>query len=144
MASPSAVKEMYRRLLQTARRLPGADRDAAVTTIRESFRSGSRERDAAAVQSLLAVAHSKLSYLRMVTPKRAVEERAAAVAGKSRFMVIDGEVREVGGEAGSGGSKKAGWSTFGAGNLDPEHVRRHEASVRRMNFLDRGGGGKRG
>jgi hypothetical protein len=136
------VLSAYKRMLTLARRLPAADRERACSDIRAAFRSAKGEADPAAIASLLRTAHDKLSYLRMVTP-RLPGDAAGSAGGVGRLAVVDGELREVGGQRASGGSGKP-LSSFGAGNLDPDQVRRHEAQLQRMRFMTRPGGPPKG
>ena len=134
---------VYKRLLLTARRLPAADRGRAEGEIRAAFRSSRGEVDPALIASLLRTAHDKLSYLRMVTPRVPGEGEGSgsgsgAPRATSRLAMVDGELREVGRGSGSGAGKAQ--SSYGAGNLDPDQVRRHEASMQRMRFMNRPGG----
>ena len=141
-APASSVLSAYKRMLTLARRLPAADRERACSDIRAAFRSAKGEADPAAIASLLRTAHDKLSYLRMVTP-RLPGDAAGSAGGVGRLAVVDGELREVGGQRASGGSGKP-LSSFGAGNLDPDQVRRHEAQLQRMRFMTRPGGPPKG
>ena len=114
------------------------ERERAKAQIRASFRSAKGEADPAAIQSLLATAREKLGYLRMVTPKFSGDEGVGG-GGATRVAVVGGLVKEVG--AGSELGKplgKAPVSSYGPGNLDPDQVRRHENSMKRVRFLNRG------
>jgi hypothetical protein len=92
------------------------------------------------VQELLKVAQSKLSYLKIVTP-RGVDDPVDAAAAASRYIVRDGRVMAADGSDLSP-EERARFKNWGPGNLDPEDVRRHEASMRRFSFMDRPGGYK--
>ena len=108
------------------------------------------------VKALLESAHKKLSYLRIVTPRaRADDDLAAAnasaaasaasapAAGVNRYVMgTDGRLinlAEAGGVGQDGQSKLPSYlSSFQGGNIDPDALRRHESSLRRMQFMDRG------
>ena len=85
---------------------------------------------------LLKVAHQKLGYLKIVTPRRVGDELEEEEAGGTRrYVVQDGIVKELGG-AGIDARGKA-VSNWGAGNMDPDSVARHESLMRRFRFEDR-------
>ena len=145
---PNRVLVAYKRLLSLARRLPGAeDRARAAEDIRAAFRRSRGEADPAAIAALLRTAHDKLSYLRMVTPRLPEDGAGSSGAGSRsggtrRLVMVEGELRELGPREGAGGGKAQ--SSYGAGNMDPDQVRRHEASLQRMRFLNRPGGVPKG
>jgi len=93
------------------------------------------------IRELLAVAQSKLGYLRVITPRRADDDDALREGGLRRYVVADGHVVEVdaasgGGDGGRGGGAVKNW---GPGNVDPDSLRRHEALMKRYRFEDRAG-----
>ncbi len=143
----AAVLSTYRRLLVQASRLPNAEEAArARAAIRGGFRAGAGERDAAAAGALLADARSRLSFLRMRTPRQVGDGEAArgggaaaaaTVRGGGRFVVRGGVVTEVEAGADLGVRGRAAVNGFAEGNLDADAVRRHEASMRRFRFMDR-------
>ncbi len=145
-APPRPVLVAYKRLLTLAQRLPSADdRARAASDIRAAFRSARGEADPAAIAGLLRTAHEKLSYLRMVTPRLPEDGSSSSSSRRgpvSRLAVVDGELRELGLRDGARGGKAQ--SSYGAGNMDPDQVRRHEASLQRMRFMGRPGGVPKG
>ncbi len=104
------------------------------------------------------MAQGKLSYLKMVTPRRpddasslpssAAAGLTASAAAHKRFVVFEGEVREISEEALADvvgrPESKARWASFAGSALDPEAVRRHEAQMRRFRFGGRPAGGRPG
>jgi hypothetical protein len=80
-----------------------------------------------------------------VTPRRAGDDELLA-GGSRRYVVQDGRVVEVGahGELAVSAEEKARYKNWGAGNMDPDSVRRHESLMRRFRFEDRIGGVPRG
>jgi hypothetical protein len=131
------VLSSYRRLLTLAQRLPTPqDRASAAGQIRAAFRAARGEADPELIASLLRTAQDKLSYLRMVTPRQPGEASSA-----TRMAVIDGEVVVLGQRARQAGKAQ---SAYGAGNMDPDQVRRHESLLQRMRFANRPGGVPKG
>lgn len=123
MAETSARRVLltYRRLLTLAGRLPDASSAKARDDIRRAFRASKAERDEGAIKALLADAVSKLSYLRIVTPKQHgdavddvhVETRAQAPRDARAPNHLT------------------------ATAMDPVSLRRHEASLQRFRFKGR-------
>jgi hypothetical protein len=166
-AHRSAVLSTYKRLLELSRRLDVEEGARAAAAVRGGFRVGAGERDPAAAAALLADARSRLAFLRMRTPRRAGDGEAvrgysggggggggggsgaaaagaagAAVRGGGRFVVRGGVVTEVEAGADVGVRGRAAVNGYVEGNLDPDAVRRHEASMRRFRFMDRPPGGR--
>lgn len=101
------------------------------------------------VRELLDVAQQKLGYLRVVTPRRAEDDELLGVGGARRYVVHDGRVVEVDAAGGTeidadGDRSRPAVKNWGAGNMDPDSVRRHEGLMRRFRFEDRAGGAARG
>ena len=162
---------LFRRMLRLAGRLPAADRAPTVTKIRAAFRENRSETSAErcvtrrraqplastvptahvaplatprSVRELLEVAQQKLGYLRVVTPRRADDDELLGVGGARRYVVHDGRVVEVDAGAGAAGDDRGrpAVKNWGAGNMDPDSVRRHEGLMRRFRFEDRVGGAR--
>lgn len=84
------------------------------------------------IQSLIADANKRLSYLRIVTPRLPGDEESAGV---NRFALgKDGTL--VSSEL---SHESTGASHGGVRGLDPADIKRHQASLRRFQFMDRGG-----
>lgn len=130
----ASVAGTYKRMLMLAKRLPAAEQASAIQQIRTGFREGRTERNAERVKELLATAHGKISYLKMVTPRAGTRDQPSS--GKKRYMMIDGKLTEVTDE-GHGASRALGPAAAGLGSIDPDHVRRHNANLRRFHFMDR-------
>jgi len=86
---------------------------------------------------LLADANKRLRFMRSLVPKHLQPDfREAPQEGHQTFVVRDGKV-----EDGRAAMKEgARYSTFGAGNMDPDDVARHNHQMKRFNFMDRPGG----
>eukprot|EP00906_Rhabdomonas_costata_P029301 RCo041366 len=97
----SARKEllrMYRLLLQAAWKLPAIDREATISETRNHFRSLSCKTDEAELQVEMERAHSRLAFIKMMTPKIPVttpNTTAEGPSGKTRFALRQGKVVEV-------------------------------------------------
>jgi len=90
------------------------------------------------------VAHKKLGYLKGVTPRLpsdAVAE-AGGVAGGARRVIMDGRGHLVDvTDAATGGTTPGVVRNSG---IDADQLRRHQANLRRFQFMDRPGGMPRG
>lgn len=134
------VRAMYRRMLELVSRLNDADaRARSAAQVRAAFRASSAERDPAAIEDLLRTAREKLTYLRMITPRRAGD--VGGEGGGGRFAVYAGEVRSV-----TSADERVGTnglhSSFAVGaGVDANDLRRHQASLERFRF---GGAARRG
>ncbi len=95
------------------------------------------------VAELLATAHARLGYLKIVTPKKpedALDALLGGAPGARRYVVHDGRVVELGDDAAasSAGPGRA-HSNWGAGNMDPDSLARHANQMKRFRFEDRAG-----
>jgi hypothetical protein len=139
------VRAMYRRMLELVSRLHDADaRARGVAQVRAAFRASSAERDPAAIDSLLQTAREKLTYLRMITPRRAGDDGGGGDGGggSGRFAVYAGEVRSVGAAEDERVGTNGLHSSFAVGAaVDSNALRRHQASLERFRF---GGAARQG
>lgn len=90
------------------------------------------------VRELLDSATKRISYLKMVTPR---DPREADLASPSKRYVVGagGALEFAGGGEGDVGDVRAGVrAAKGKGGLDAADFKRHEASLRRFRFEDRG------
>lgn len=137
------VTSVYRRLLRHARRLPAADKVQALRQIKDGFRAGRGETSPDKIAELLADAHKRLGYLRIVTPKLAGDddesfEAKAKSSGKMRYVIGQGgDLLPVEDAAGATGR---GATSAGVHSLDPQDVKRHMSNLRRFHFQDRPAG----
>ena len=121
----------YRETLRRARSL-GGDRGLGVMLDeRSAFRKLSQLDDAAELAAAVAAAESRLSYLRVMTPRFAGGSGGRSAVGK--FIFHEGAVRaRAPADRAAPGFKPT--SAFSGSNLDPEAVRRYEALVERQHF----------
>lgn len=133
--SPAAghVRQLYRETLRRARALGGDRGLGAVLEARSSFRKLAHLDDAGELTRAIAQAESRLSYLRVMTPRFA----GGGSDGRSavgKFIVRDGAVSACGPVDRDAANSKKPLSSYGGSNVDPEAVRRHEALVERQHF----------
>jgi hypothetical protein len=95
------------------------------------------------IQELISTAHSKLSYLRMVTP-RVPDEVDAAEPVKRYVVAPGGGVEYAGAGAGAETDGAATRARAAARSSDASTFARHESNLRRFRFENRPGGPPRG
>ena len=134
--SAQQLVALYRETLRRARYL-GGDRGRSVRLEAQGFFAQARALpagDAARAQEHLAQAESRLSFLRMLTPRYAGAAADAASTGGGAaggtFVIRDGKV--VASAALREG--KARHSQYDGGNLDPDSVARHRQLLERQHF----------
>mmetsp|Transcript_16210 Transcript_16210/g.18350 ORF Transcript_16210/g.18350 Transcript_16210/m.18350 type:complete len:128 (+) Transcript_16210:167-550(+) len=123
--SASRIKHIYKELVSTAKRIPELKkREAALKDIREKFRENANKQNPDSLKELLELAESRLSYLRVVTPKSLRGTKSA----KSKFIMEDGKLVE--------GSTSSDRKAYKSG-VDPDDIARHQHLMRRQFFMDR-------
>lgn len=127
------ILSLYRALLQQASGITEtAKRGDALREIRMSFRAHKCESDDATVDKLLVDANNRLSFLKMVTPRLRRQ-------GHQQFAVLEGKLVQLADAEQAGilpRKEKAAVSNWGAGNVDPDQLKRHENLMKRMQFRD--------
>jgi hypothetical protein len=83
------------------------------------------------VEALLEKGEQSLRYLKVLVPKRAADVNP----GSRKFVVREGSVVEGNAEAVGPAAPHSNWT---GNNVDPDSLARHNAQLKRMNFLDRG------
>jgi len=127
LSSRSTVLLLYRHILQSCSRIPSAThREKAFQETYQKFRANRAETDAKAIASLIDVARSKLSYLRISTPR---SQRGQV--GSVHFVISNDGKDVLSRRSKSRGTAISNW---GEGNPDPDCVRRHEALIERQRF----------
>jgi len=122
--SAQAIPRLYRELLRSAKLLPAAEQQQALADIRAGFRKNITDTSEAEIDKLLHAGREKLSYLKIVTPRR-----PSGQAGKTSFILDkDGTFHE--GSAGVAGR------TLRAG-LDSDDLARHRHLLERQHFMHR-------
>jgi hypothetical protein len=126
----SEVLLMYRRLLRLAARLPQAQGQEALHRIRNEFRSHKSEANPAKLADLIAEANGKLGYLRMIVPRHQSDVPPGAI-GRNSFVSIGGKLVP------SDGQISDATAAVKASQLDSNDIKRHQANLRRFQYMDR-------
>eukprot|EP00924_Labyrinthula_sp_SR-Ha-C_P013195 snap_masked-scaffold_12-processed-gene-12.28-mRNA-1 protein AED:0.42 eAED:0.46 QI:0/-1/0/1/-1/1/1/0/132 len=121
---------LYKQLLKAAKQIPNkTERNQNLNEIRETFRKhltpallGS-EQGEADFQKLVDLADSKLSYLKIVTPRE-----TGMTPKKKKFIFKDGEKIE--------GTSIVDKKAYKSG-LDPDDLARHQYLLERQHFMHR-------
>ena len=103
------VLRAYRELLGLIKRLPEAQRSSAWAEARQTMRQHAAEADGAKQQDLFKQLVAKISFLRVVTPRRAGE---VSSIGAGHYVLREGKLVE-----GSGESAGARWGGRRPGSL---------------------------
>lgn len=114
------VLGMYRRLLKLAKMAKPSDSQNMIMQIRQKFRENKEISDPATIIDLLKSANSSLGYIRMVTPRMPSPNIESRIS-----KVVMGEKTQTG---------RMAHTNWHGGNLDPDSVRRHNASLKRCGF----------
>jgi len=124
-ATATAVRTVYRELLRLSKGTP-----AQVEELRTSFRRPLDPGETA--QLRLKDAESRLSFLRMTTPKT---KRQTEKTGGGTWVYREGQrlKAEKGTLRDSSGRVVANWD---GKNLDPESIKRHRQQLKRMGFVN--------
>mmetsp|Transcript_17259 Transcript_17259/g.30413 ORF Transcript_17259/g.30413 Transcript_17259/m.30413 type:complete len:123 (+) Transcript_17259:205-573(+) len=117
----SRASQLYRHLLRAARSMEGTERDDALKAIREGFRNSKKNISEEETKKLLEIGQNKLSYIKMVTPRRPQGQ-----SGKSSFIMgKDGKLVE-GTTTIAGRTQRAG--------IFPDDLKRHHQLLERQHF----------
>ncbi|KAG5189653.1 hypothetical protein JKP88DRAFT_147878, partial [Tribonema minus] len=124
------VIRIYRHLLKSARRLPKpAERADAFQQVREGFKAHMHESSQEKLAQLLNQAQSRLSYLKIVTPRDARNQEGAV-----KVVYQDGKLVEHV----QTDRPRAPISNWTGSNMDPDSVSRHRHTLSRAGFKDHG------
>ncbi|OQS06143.1 hypothetical protein THRCLA_20431 [Thraustotheca clavata] len=118
------VRSAYKKLIKLARSVPVDQREATLEKIRTEFRTHKDVATAEELDQLLRKAQSKISYLKIVTPKRSASSRLG-----NHFVYKNGQ-RYDGSEAIADGAKVKTQDYN-------EMMKKHVQLVRRQHFMDR-------
>merc|ERR1712216_59975 len=133
---PPAVRSLYRQILHLCKNLPAKQRAMSIREVQKGFRSNMGCEDATAQMELMMGAREKLTYLEMVVPAylhrkehTAPDRQKDSDRYKSYVVSDDGKVVEGRGKL--YGSSNVTRLRPGVYTVDPDHVRRNEALVKR-------------
>ena len=134
----SALRACYRETVRRTRHIGGERGNDLLVEARQFYRSLSVD-DAASLEEAVSQARSRLSFLRMVSPRFAAGSSATPAEGGGggssvkggHFVLRDGKLVEAATAPATG---RAPISGYNERNLDPEAVRRHQRLVERQYF----------
>ncbi|RHX99219.1 hypothetical protein DYB25_003008 [Aphanomyces astaci] len=119
-----SVRTAYKKLIKLAQSLPADQKPTALDKIRHDFRSHGVISTAEELDKLVMKAQSKISYLKIVTPKRTPQ------SGPQRFIYKDGK-RLDSQSLDDGGNRTIKTTDVNA------MMERHVKLIRRQHFMDR-------
>jgi hypothetical protein len=112
---------LYREMLHYAKLLTETQQKSqTIERIKVEFRKNMRETNKDKIGDLLAVAESKLGYLKIITPKRRSNQQ-----GYTKMTFGDA------GDVTSGGKAVSNWTGH---NMDPDTVKRHYRGLKRAGY----------
>uniref|UniRef100_A0A7S2S2D5 Complex 1 LYR protein domain-containing protein n=1 Tax=Rhizochromulina marina TaxID=1034831 RepID=A0A7S2S2D5_9STRA len=125
------VLPLYRQLLFLSQHISDVKkRPEAVALVRDAFREHRLETDEERIQQLLAQAESRLSFLKMVTPR----EYHRLGGQQSTYYVYQNGKRLDDGSART--QDRARHSNWTGSNMDPDSVAKHQHLLNRAGFQD--------
>ncbi|KAF0756779.1 hypothetical protein DYB37_000106 [Aphanomyces astaci] len=119
-----SVRTAYKKLIKLAQSLPADQKPTALDKIRHDFRSHGVISTAEELDKLVMKAQSKISYLKIVTPKRTPQ------SGPQRFIYKDGKRLD------SQSLDDGGNPTIKTTDVNAM-MERHVKLIRRQHFMDR-------
>ncbi|KAL0477894.1 hypothetical protein AKO1_012661 [Acrasis kona] len=125
MSTRNATLTLYRNLIKQAQYLPSEKRISATTQIKKEFRENKSNHED--TQRLLKNAESRLSFMKMMSPRR-TEQKSMG----STFVIREGKLIEATPQQ----ADKASHSNWGAGNVNPDEIEKHHRLLRRQNFME--------
>lgn len=117
LTGKAAVLSLYRRMLKSAGKMTGKQRDSSLKLIREEFRKNADEHNPESVRKMLEKANSSLSYIKIVTPKSGQEQT--------------GKIHIANGDTSRPNRAHTNWT---GKNMDPDSVARHYHGLKRAGF----------
>ncbi|KAF0696804.1 Aste57867_12466 [Aphanomyces stellatus] len=120
-----SIRTAYKKLIKLAQSLPGDQKTETLEKIRHDFRSNGGISSAEELDQLLMKAQSKISYLKIVTPKRTPQ------TSPQRYVYKDGKRFDPNDMNASSSN-----ATFQTTDVDAM-MKRHVKLWRRQHFMDR-------
>ncbi|KAG9415897.1 hypothetical protein AC1031_000283 [Aphanomyces cochlioides] len=118
------VRTAYKKLIKLAKSLPAEQRPDTLDKIRHEFRSNAGISTPAELDQLVMKAQSKISYLKIVSPKRTPQ------SSPQRFVYKDGQRLD------SHGMDSESNAKYKTTDFDAM-MKRHVKLIRRQHFMDR-------
>ena len=135
MAAPStfvAVRSLYRNLHRAIGHLPKKwEQSEGREELRETFDATPLPPSSDGLRELLENGHKRLAFLRMQTGGQRGSYRVRYDRNEAGEVEKDMDPRQ-----GPVTGEKARWSNWGAGNMDPDMVAKHKATLHRARFRD--------
>merc|ERR1711920_899694 len=132
----SRIMRCYRETLKRAQYLGGERGHGVLLDARQAFNALRRLSQPAELDAGIASVESRLSYLRMITPRYAggvssIDSSDRPAEPRGAFVVRNGKLETLNSSPSS--SHKV-LSTFTGSNVDPEALRRHQRLIERQHF----------
>ncbi|OQR99726.1 hypothetical protein ACHHYP_04620 [Achlya hypogyna] len=120
----ATIRAAYKKLVKLAKTVPGEQRALAMEKVRAEFRSHKGAASPAELDELIRKAQSKISYLKIVTPKKSSSSSLG-----NHFVYKNGQRID-------GRSLEEGSSTIKTPDYNAM-MQKHVQLVRRQHFMDR-------
>ncbi len=136
-ATKAQILATYRTLTRLVKALPSNQKpERQMTEVRQMFRKNATLTDPIDIENSIRQAGEKISYLRIVTPKKSTDQAARSRTGTKRWVYTKDGTVQVEGE----GTKRDGngrvLSNWDGNNLDPCSVKIHNGQLKRMGFAN--------
>jgi len=117
------VLNSYKNMLKLCKKLPVSKQTDIRKQIKDAFRNNSNETNSTKIKELVAKAQSSLGYLKIITPK-------STPNGDGHTKIVFNSSQS----SKSNGTKAM--SNWTGKNLDPDSVKRHYDTLKRMGYKD--------
>lgn len=124
------VLSLYKSMLRQASLLQ-QNKSNTMIQIRTAFRQNKHVQQQEDVEKKIMDAYNRLSYLKMVTPRTRNDATQS-----EQYLIIDGKLVHKNAIPPEQLVRNKAVSNWTAGNVDPDHMRRHEQLLRRMQFKE--------
>ena len=118
----SAIRQLYKELIIVSKRLPAEQQAATLQEIRTTFRQHVNETDPAVIEKLVKQANSRLSFLKMITPKPITKQSGS----QSFYVNKEGKLVEGHAEM-EDAARLSHWGT-----VSVDMIRRNEAFHKKL------------
>jgi hypothetical protein len=126
------IFSLYRNLSRSIARLPKKyQREEGAEELRETFSSTALPPSEGGIRELLENGEKRLAFLRM---KTGGQSKGSYLVRYERDQETGEITKDVDATPRSVLPEKAGWSNWGAGNMDPDMVSRHQRGLKRARY----------